>query len=77
MCEGVRLTSFLGSYYRISKQHDIDALDKEGHSALCMAAQNRCMDVLRLLLESGVNIDKQQADVRPSESTSPFRRGSH
>ncbi|GMF45475.1 unnamed protein product [Phytophthora fragariaefolia] len=49
---------------RIGKKLDIDNQDKEGSTALYMAAQNESLEVLELLLDSGANVDQQQGDVR-------------
>ncbi|TMW68368.1 hypothetical protein Poli38472_005836 [Pythium oligandrum] len=46
----------------ITKNHDVNALDKEGHMALGIAAQNQCMDVLHLLVDHGASVDQPQAD---------------
>lgn len=47
---------------RIGKKLDMNDIDKEGSTALYVAAQNESLEVLELLLSSGANVNQQQGD---------------
>ncbi|ETW08380.1 hypothetical protein H310_00974, partial [Aphanomyces invadans] len=44
----------------IDKGHDINHADSDGQRALCVAAQNQCMDTMALLVKHGANIHAKQ-----------------
>ncbi|OQR98220.1 hypothetical protein ACHHYP_20393 [Achlya hypogyna] len=45
----------------ISKGLDVDGADSDGHTALCMAATNQCVDAMQLLVANGAHVRGQQA----------------
>lgn len=66
-------------FNRIARSHDVNEPDTEGNRALCVAAQNQCVEVLELLLENGADVDLRQRDVEknpttPSRLASPVSR---
>ncbi|KAF0686508.1 Aste57867_21695 [Aphanomyces stellatus] len=42
--------------YRIDKGHAVDHEDSDGQRALCLAAQNQCMDTMALLVQHGADV---------------------
>ncbi|ETV89673.1 hypothetical protein, variant [Aphanomyces astaci] len=53
-------TSDLHRMSTIDKGHDVDHHDTDGYRALCVAAQNQCMDTMALLVAHGATIHLKQ-----------------
>lgn len=59
-----------GIINRIARNHDVNEPDTEGNRALCVAAQNQCLEVLELLVANGADVNLRQRDVQSPTSIS-------
>lgn len=64
-CDVEKARAVLNATPATEKAKEINRIDREGCTPLAYAAQNGCMEVVKLLVESGAVVDATDGQVRP------------